>query len=726
MELAAAVRIASELSGRIQYCVFPPLLDRLIAFMREPKPELSTLPRFIKLDPAICFMVLRLDRSMGPARSEITPPDLEQVIHRIGRNGADVLVTQALACQAAAPSHLRRAQAAEWLWRHSLATAFLAEALTRQLNFHFVEEAYMAGLLHDIGKLTLLARTPAACIPLLHDPEQAAPLLHAEERVADADHGRLASRMIRRFTNAWSAADAARYHTASASQIAHALPLVQLVWAANRLAEAPQPSAETRRTVADLLGLVPQLLDRLCRSTAEAVQAAARDLGVTASTGTGDALPEAEAPSWHSHMKASTILSCIYRQLLEAADSNAIFDLLRRSLSAFWGIDRLAIFVHDADSDSLIGRYGEWGGLPASTERLSIPLSAADSIPALTYIRAKPVDSFSRAAKESGHTTIIDRQLAGYLGREGLLGLPLPAGFGDGGGCLLLGVDRGDASFGKDALDTIMRMIAAVAGKLERIQRYHDATERQVADHLSSTRTRTRKIVHEINNPLSIIKNYLKVLAARRDADAAGSHELRIIEEEINRVAGLARALAASSQETPEPLDVVDVNAIVLDMLSLVQNSYAHTKAIRLNHDLDDQIPTLTADRNLLKQALLNLIKNAVEAMPDGGMVFIATRLLSDIPQKDGAVHVDGLIRISVCDDGPGIDRQVREDLFRPFVSTKRDHDGLGLSIVKEAVMQLNGSLRCEAAIGRGTCFIIELPVNGYGASCENTPHPAT
>ncbi len=661
---------------------------------------------------------------MGPAASAVAPPNLEQAIQRIGRDGIDVIITHTLASQATSPIHRRRSEALGWLWHHSLTTAFLAEALTRQLNFHFAEEAYMAGLLHDIGKLAFLTRTPAACIPLLRDLEQAASLSRAEEQVVDADHGRVASRMIRHFTNAWSAADAARYHTASASRIAHALPLVRLVWAANRLAQRPQPSSDTRRSVAELLGLVPQLLDRLCRTAAEAVEAAVQDLGAKLSSASDDTLPDTGTVTWHRQIKSGTILSSIYRQLLDATDSSAIFELLRRNLSAFWSIDRLALFIHDAESDSLVGRYGDWGGLPASTERLSIPLSAADSIPALVFIRGKPVDSFSRDA--AGTATIIDQQLAGYLGREGLLGLPLRAGFGEDGGCLLLGLDRGEAPLPDDALDTLIRMVNAVAAKLARIRQRHEATERQVAERLSSTRTRTRKIVHEINNPLSIIKNYLNVLAAGRDGDASQGRELRIIEEEINRVAGLARALAASSQETPEPLDVVDVNAIIVDMLSLLQNSYAHhAEAIRLSHDLDDQIPTITADRNLLKQALLNLVKNAAEAMSDGGTVCLSTRLLSGIPNEAPGQPAGSLIRIRICDDGPGIDRQIREDLFRPFVTSKQGHDGLGLSIVKEAVGQLNGSLRCEAAPGRGTCFIIELPVSGNGSDSTTAPHPA-
>jgi HD-like signal output (HDOD) protein len=149
-----------------------------------------------------------------------------------------------------------------------------------ELNFRLVEEAYTAGLLHDIGKLALFARTPAACAPMLADPAQASPLLKAEEQVAGSDHGRIGAQLIRRYTGAWLAADTARYHTVAATAVINALPLVQVVWAANRLAVEPHPSSEAYQTVARLLNLDPQQLNRLAQTAQERILAVVNELGV--------------------------------------------------------------------------------------------------------------------------------------------------------------------------------------------------------------------------------------------------------------------------------------------------------------------------------------------------------------------------------------------------------------------------------------------------------------
>ena len=222
-------------------------------------------------------------------------------------------------------------------------------------------------------------------------------------------------------------------------------------------------------------------------------------------------------------------------------------------------------------------------------------------------------------------------------------------------------------------------------------------------------------MAHEINNPLGIIKNYLKVLTLRTGDQASGKKELRIINEEINRVAGLVKSLTAPSEKVPIHLETVDVNAAIMDIITLFRNGLPEKTAIRLNQDLDARIPAIFANRDWLKQALMNLLKNAMEAMPEGGSIHVSTRMQRGIPLHADRQEAANHIKISICDDGPGIDERIENDLFKPHVTSKTDHDGLGLSIVHEAMTHLNGSLVCESAPGRGTCFHIELPAGNHG-----------
>ena len=204
MGLAVAVQIASEFTGRVQLCVFPYLLERLIFSRHEPSVGLPALSRLIKMDPVLCFMVIRLDRSMGSNSQPAGTFGIDEMVSRIGMAGIDAITVQALANQTLNKVRHRQELSLAWLWRHCLTTAMLADALALELNFRPVEEAYIAGLLHDIGKLALSARTPITCAPLLADPAQANPLLEAEAQVVGAGHGRIGEQLIRRYTGARS------------------------------------------------------------------------------------------------------------------------------------------------------------------------------------------------------------------------------------------------------------------------------------------------------------------------------------------------------------------------------------------------------------------------------------------------------------------------------------------------------------------------------------------
>jgi signal transduction histidine kinase len=168
------------------------------------------------------------------------------------------------------------------------------------------------------------------------------------------------------------------------------------------------------------------------------------------------------------------------------------------------------------------------------------------------------------------------------------------------------------------------------------------------------------------------------------------------------------------------------VNATITDILRLFRESLPGSSAIRLNQDLDTSIPAITSNRDRLKQALINLLKNAMEAMPDGGTIRVSARMLRAPSRPVGNKERAGHIKISICDDGPGIDEAIKNDLFKVNVTSKTGHDGLGLSIVHEAVTQLKGSLLCESFPGRGTCFHIELPAGDNGSEIANVLESAT
>jgi signal transduction histidine kinase len=228
---------------------------------------------------------------------------------------------------------------------------------------------------------------------------------------------------------------------------------------------------------------------------------------------------------------------------------------------------------------------------------------------------------------------------------------------------------------------------------------------------LKAASTMARKVVHEANTPLSIVKNYLKILERKLAEERLVQEELRIINEEIDRVAIMLGKLSDFSEPKVQRTDRLDINTLLSEIIRILQESLLLSPNIDLHLNPEPLLPKVTTDKNSLKQVFINLIKNAVEAMPEGGNLYISTRhasnnLLHDINGDSGYVEV------LISDDGPGIPNTIKSRLFEPFVTSKGEgHAGLGLSIVYNIVKELRGTITCESEEKRGTSFKIVLPI---------------
>lgn len=241
-----------------------------------------------------------------------------------------------------------------------------------------------------------------------------------------------------------------------------------------------------------------------------------------------------------------------------------------------------------------------------------------------------------------------------------------------------------------------------------------------------------RKTVHEIRTPLSVMKTYLSLLKQKIPESDAARSELGILGEEIDRVSGLLRQLTDSTRD--EPRQWVSVNQLVTDMLSLIGKQHPSAAPVQIRTDLDPDLPAIFSLRDRIKQVLLNLVKNALEAQPDGGAVEVITRAGAGAPAADS-------IRLTVRDRGPGLPAAIKARLFEPFNSTKADPSvaatsrdaggsdtgvarGLGLHIVRTAVAMLGGRIQVASRSGEGTEFIVDLPVAAAAPAAETRAAP--
>ena len=213
------------------------------------------------------------------------------------------------------------------------------------------------------------------------------------------------------------------------------------------------------------------------------------------------------------------------------------------------------------------------------------------------------------------------------------------------------------------------------------------------------------RLAHEIRNPLSSLGIHVQLLeedlaqaTPRLRAQAAGRFE--IIRGELQRLETLMRqflSLAAPSSVDLQPVDLAEVVRYVGDLL----RPEAAARGIALVLDLPADLPVLAADSAQLKQALVNLIINAIQAVERNGRIDVIVR----------ADRSRGVVALQVSDNGPGVPGEKRSAIFEPFFTTKNEGSGLGLWIVQQIAMAHGGVVTVGDPAGGGAVFTLELPL---------------
>jgi two-component system NtrC family sensor kinase len=222
-------------------------------------------------------------------------------------------------------------------------------------------------------------------------------------------------------------------------------------------------------------------------------------------------------------------------------------------------------------------------------------------------------------------------------------------------------------------------------------------------------------VAHEVNNPLSGILTYAKLLRkwvgtgqTEREKRGEAIECLDLIATESRRCGDLIKNLLSLSRTAPMNVQSTDLNVVIDRCLLLVRHQLDLVN-IELRLDLKKSLPLAPGDPTQLEQVFIALITNAIDAMPRGGTLWIENELIND-----GAE-----IEVKVRDDGTGIAPDVLPHIFEPFMTTKEDGHGtgLGLAIARGIVERHKGRIEVQTDLGRGTTFIVTIPTESSGAS---------
>ncbi len=554
-------------------------------------------------------------------------------------------------------------------WRQSVGVAHLAQALGVRSGMVDADAAWTAGLAHNLADYLDTDIVPPA---------------HAADWLGALD------------PEGWLA-DAVRYHAEPLARGRAAHPLLRIVQLAYQLVTRADAvdSVDVRAALAALQMGAGEAAQLLSESQVQARLLAQRFGLVDAAAQSGGAgfdrlarlyAAQAAQSALHGHFRRSD------------GTSSQTFVLLQDCLRALFGVENACLFAPAVDGTlRLTALIPADAGLRA----LAIPPDDGHSALPRALARSAP-QQFERGGEDAA---LVDEQIARLLGVSRFLCQPLALRDGQMGVLV-----AGDALPGL-GLSPLWRFTLAECSEALRPAAAPTVAAAPAAPPAGSAaqgddipRERVRRAVHEVANPLTIMRNYVNLLSDRLGADSAVQRDLGIIGDEIERVARIVRGITVA-EETAVPaasLELVSVNSVVSELVRMALGTLFTPNKVNVQIDLNPDVPPLPLQKDLLKQVLFNLAKNAVEAMPAGGHLKFITRLVVADSQRE--------IEIEVADTGPGLPASVASHLFEPVISEKGgDHAGLGLTISRSLVERLNGQLSCTSS-PQGTRFLIRLP----------------
>jgi two-component system NtrC family sensor kinase len=210
----------------------------------------------------------------------------------------------------------------------------------------------------------------------------------------------------------------------------------------------------------------------------------------------------------------------------------------------------------------------------------------------------------------------------------------------------------------------------------------------------------TSQIAHELNNPIYGIMNTLELLKTEIPPESRRRKILELSLSEIQRLSEMLRNMLSFSKPEEEARKRINLNDLLEGILLMMERQLRESN-IRVVSDLDHEIPQVMASTNQMRQVMLNMFKNAKEAMPSGGTLTVRT------------AKEDQKVSVHIQDTGVGIPEEIRNKIFEAFFTTKQKVKGvgLGLSVCYGIIKDHGGDIKVESEEGKGTTFVISLPI---------------
>ncbi|MGZ8213649.1 MAG: HDOD domain-containing protein [Methylosarcina sp.] len=687
--------------------VVPQVLLDLIRASQHNEVSFKELTKIIGQDASLSSKVLATANSSFYRQwGEVT--DLNRVITVLGLNTVRTIAITRTVQQFFSQIPPNHYTFLEMIWYRSLICAHLACHIATLTAYEFPDEAYLTGLIHRLGQIVLLKCFPKEYPIFLakHFDGQQSSL---ERKSFGATHQEVAGHLIESWKIQADLSDAVLYQSHSIEAITDRGQLIKIVNLASQLSIMDSKNKPQILRLADeLFGLNQPLVEEMLKDAKSFTEKLALNLDISIANPNGSRIKSLTSQAQRNKVQKNVAeyiqdiaLTSAIKQEFELSPAHThLISIIQRDMSVLFGFQITAVFLFRQEINSLVGTLG-FVEENSPSPSITINIKQDQSLLVKALLNRQILHTFDTT--KANLTDLVDHQINRWLATEGMLLIPLWAN-GQAAGVIVSGLNQSEIK----TIDLKVRFITLFAKEAALALLQDKASSKPDQQTLldgirENYHLLARKLVHEVTNPLSIINNYLHLL--RRKLGEDNSAEIRIIQEEIDRVGNLILKLP-DIMEIPaeEEKRLVDINSVIIDLIKLFQTGIFITHDIHTVLKLDSILPEISSSRYKLKQILTNLIKNSVEAMPTGGTITISTKDHVKFRTKH-------YIEILVHDNGPGLPRIIRENLFAPLIGTKgKGHSGLGLTICKNLVDELGGTIQCDSSSSHGTTFRILLP----------------
>ncbi len=688
-----------EEAERTKLPSLPHVLIKLLTASHKDSACFDTLAEIITKDAILSAKILAVANSpIYKKSSELS--SLKQVLLYLGLDMIKSIAITASVQQFFSSYSKEKSLFLKNFWEHSLYTAIVAKSLAKLTSYNNPEEAYQAGLFHDIGKLIFENYSEHDYSILVNANISVDELLKSEQEKYITTHDEIGAQLLEIWGLPDVISEAIKYHHASNIDILEAHQLVKIINLSSYIIANDKLNSDELNDYAKTLFNLSDsvLIDILSNAKAEVKKvAASMEIDI------GNIEPEQGNSEEKQIQLAQEIrnisLTQGSMQLLTEDVEGIDYSAIQKSIMILFGLDKCCLFLYDEENNTLTLDHTTSQMNKNILEGIEIRGDSSSLIAAT--INSGETKTFFVNDREF-RPPVIDKQIISALKTEGILCLPLIK-LGRGIGVIVLGVNQNQYQHLMDKISLLEMYSSEIASRVFAARSGQEIKNNFIDNSQLQIKNRAREIIHEVNNPLAVIRNYLKILAGRLKEDDPAQNDLSVINEEIDRVGSIILKCDEdfNTVENIRELQKVDINELITSMHSIMVTSLYSTYNIKSQLYLGKEVGVVNINKDSLKQILSNLIKNAVEAMNEKKEISIATRNVN--------VNGEGFLEIEISDTGPGIPGNILGNLYKPVTSTKgKRHFGLGLSIVKNLLDEMGGNITCKTGES-GTTFNIHF-----------------